>query len=476
MSETLDEQWAEAIQRELATSSLYRYAPMRSQPRGMRLEAEGTISMGGSAEMRKWRVELREAGPTLLLTNAEGHPTATLTLDPDGVWCGREASGDKCRLTCISSRRGSWKALASQRTFSRAVAIDPNDPDFRYLEPLARGLDWSAQRYDICETEAYQKERMRLPEVTTAVAVVGHDRPTYFSQTVRALAKNARIHELPVFVFLDYTENQDATDEQEELAKDLLPGCVVTRRPVNFGCGRNIIDARRQLFDNLGYARVFVFEDDMVPGSQYLFFCERLLDWAMQNYANVGAVQGWNLCVMGPATKQTHLAEVRGTFANWWGYLMHRRAWRSFAPCLYRYEDLFLGAVRYNDRPHRSILDWFKRRDAEPRTERNPGFPVDAAWRASLEAHWRSPATGQDAATEHLFHAAGWVRLAPVVNRGLYIGQRGIHMSPPQFVRDGFSAMQLDEFGETLTFEPVEPGGCTHVQPSPYPGFRYVEA
>jgi len=467
-SKMIDADWVDAVRCEVPLSNLFRYAPARAQPRGLILLAGGGVGMGANNEFVSWEVTTDEHLQVPILKLHRADNCLLLTMNSDGQWCGRDADGGRVHLTCISSRRDRWKQLASQRSFFQGVVVDPDEPNFRYREPLSNRFNWGSHAFHIQE----EVKGVRLPETQVAVAVVAHDRPIYFSQVIKALANNKRIRELPVFVFLDYSPEIGKTDEQEKLVREVLPGCVIVRRPVNFGCGRNIIDARRQLFDNLGYDRAFFFEDDMVPSSTYLTYCERLLDWAEENYTDVGAVQGWNQCVMSPGLKEKHLREVRGTFANWWGYLMSKKCWDTFSPLIYKYEELFLSAERYNQRPHRSIIDWFHRKDEWRRDIPGQKFPVDKIWEAAWKRHFRNPATGQDAATEHLFHRAGWVRLAPTVNRGLYIGKQGIHMNPELFSRDGFDVMNLDEFDEPGEFT----GVCTRVQQETLSGFKHVGA
>ena len=44
------------------------------------------------------------------------------------------------------------------------------------------------------------------------------------------------------------------------------------------------------------------------------------------------------------------------------------------------------------------------------------------------------------------FRQAGWVRLAPVVNRAKYIGKHGIHMNKSYWNKMGFEEINLDLF------------------------------
>lgn len=476
---SIEEQWVQAAAQEMVDSRLFRFAPARSKPRTLEFKEGGVFGVGARGELERWRVELDETlrKPVLRLYGPGDTVLATLTLDyGSGQWCGRDQRDNgHLRLTCITDRRPLWQTLASQRQFSRNLVVDEEDSGFRYQEPLPAQIDWTPYCYDIRE----DTDPGVLPVSKAAIAIVGCDRPSYFTQVTHTCAANEYVQRVPVFVFLDYTPKEHTTDQQEELAKRAFPHCVVVRRPRNFGCGRNLIDARRQLFDNLGYERVFVLEDDMVVSSTYFQFCENLLDWGQTNFDNVGAVQGWTFAVLGVGEKMRAVTKVRATYTNWWGYLMTRAAWDTIATDVYRYEELFLGG-EYGKRPHRSILDWFTRKMKNGVFDRGPRkFPLNKEARRDRERYFKSPPTGQDAVTMHLFERYGWKRLCPIANRGRYIGRQGIHMTSGWFERSGFGAVTLEEYpgdGELRVFEPAEENvdGGTGGDPLNKLGFRYV--
>jgi hypothetical protein len=237
-------------------------------------------------------------------------------------------------------------------------------------------------------------------------------------------------------------------DKQAELCRSLFPQSVIVKRPVNFGCGRNIIDARIQLFTNMKYDYVFMFEDDMVPSDTYMALTTRLMEWAESHYTDVGVVQSWNITHLPVEEKRRILSEVHATYTNWWGYLMKRELWDAIFPDVLEYQELFLGGS-YSGRPHRSIIEWFRMKQ---RTVLPPNldttFPVDDKTRETAKSYFGTPPTGQDAVTMIMAEIRGWKRLATSVNRGEYIGRQGIHMNPRRFIQDGFTAMSNDVFEE----------------------------
>ncbi len=136
--------------------------------------------------------------------------------------------------------------------------------------------------------------------------------------------------------------SEKGAEDHARVTLEHFPDAQVILRDANFGCGRNIIDARRHLFDILEYKQVFVIEDDMILSSSYLQYCLNLMMWANSNYSNIGVVQGWNKCFYSSAEKQKHLREVHPTVTNWWGYLMDSQCWNSIRDEIYEYEKQWL--------------------------------------------------------------------------------------------------------------------------------------
>jgi hypothetical protein len=306
--------------------------------------------------------------------------------------------------------------------------------------------DWSKYEYEISEFV----DKKKLPKSDTAIGIAAATRPEYFEKTVQSIASNPEVEKIPTFLFLDCHPDRrqsQITAQHKVIAKKHLPHCVVVERPVNFGCGRNLIDLRRQLFDVLGYEKVFVLEDDCIIAKNYFKYTQNLLDWADENYSNVGIAQGHNFCVMSSDVKKKHLAKVSATGTNLWAYLMKKECWDSISETLYKFESHYLTAIEYMHRPHKAIRDWFRVLSHDGSMTRGDSpVPLGKTELFTREKFCQTPPTGQDAATNISFWAAGWERVAPVVNRTLYIGKHGIHYTPEQFEADGFGNHALDHY------------------------------
>ena len=436
-----------AICDELVATKKFQYVPATAQPREIEVLQDGQFGFGVSDVIDEWCLDYdeRHKQHTLQL-KLEDVLITTLFLETTGVWKGRSReSNGTVLLRPMPSGYNHWKRLANPVTFYETLQVDDGEKSFRYRENLSPQFDWTPYEWDLRD-RVVQSE---LPQSQVAVALIACDRAAYFGETVESLARNPEIRDLPVFAFFDTPDDatkQPYVEQQIEMFKIAIPNGVVIKRPKNFGCGRNIIDARRQLFDNMGYKRVFIFEDDLVVTPNYINYTLNLFNWADARYSNVGAVQGWNWCDLPKSKKIQALDVVQATYTNWWGYCMSSRCWESIRDQVYKFEDLFLrGAYQY--RPHESIKAWFRlkmsKSCASVGTKPYLSQPELALRKKS---YFDAPATGQDAVTMHLVEAAGWVRLCPLVNRGRYVGQYGIHMTPTMFQQNGFHLIRLDEF------------------------------
>jgi len=464
----------QAIRNELVQASPLTYVPTRGQPFPLTFHDDGTCEGG---PMVSWTVVYGGTStnvPTLLMKNGDGCLQASLTLDKaTGRFKGRERDSNGASACFAQGRKAeAFRLLAEPAEWYKSQQEVTGEAG-NYLkqvevaENTGPQVDWSPFEYNLADVI----DRSKLVQSDTAAALIACDRHPYFQRMVEGLAKNPEIHQMPVFLFLDVPW-RDARKEEVEAHKQIvrthLPHCVIVARPRNYGCGRNIIDARVQLFTNMGYDRVFIFEDDMVPTPQYMKLCQNMLAWALAEYTNVGAVQAWNKCIMSQDAKNQLLNEVHVTYTNWWGYLQTAESWKAIEPMVLQYQNLFLGG-QYSHRPHRTILKFFDQiRSTSPTVLGDRPYVLDGESWNRHRVYFDAPPTGQDAITMHTFEQAGFVRLAPRVNRGVYIGRYGIHMHPRMYERDGFQNVEYVEYPEDVgRMQFVERGRTTIIPSEP---------
>jgi hypothetical protein len=297
----------------------------------------------------------------------------------------------------------------------------------------------------------------------SAVGLIGYNRSAYFRPTLRSLLGNKRIADCDLWCFFDggpYSQQQEyRLILNEELSRSAHAPLAVhlVERTENWGCEKNTIDVWRVLFDQQEYERVFAFEDDMLVSAHYLTLTERLLDWAIDCFSDIGVAQAYNSCHLSEDEKVCRLDDVEVGNPNWWGYLMPRSTWHSIRETLYEYDEEFLtkGGDRRLD--HKRIRNWAiaKLRVALQavvlpanifRGERR--FPRNWDYYGYFEGPF---ATGNDAITALAMTLAGLQKIYPTVNRSRPIGAAGLHCTREYFLAAGLDEIELHEFASDAT-------------------------
>lgn len=440
-----------AVKNELVRIKTFTFVDGASKSRNVTLLEDLSVQDSKNV-LLKWEVlDSKIPGIALLRLYSAGDVlVVTLRVSPEGVWQGRNrlTNGTSQLLGYPINVPLNWRNLADSAAFFRMAVREPKDPSFTYREHLGRQKVWTTEdSWDILQSGNLHSLHRNEGPKSEAIILIGYNRPEYFEKVVQSIAQNPESQKLPVFVFLDKCENTVFTDTMTQTAKEAFNHAYVVRRATNYGCGRNIIDARHQIFTNLGFQRAWVFEDDLVISKDYMAFCTNLMAWADSKYGNVGAVQGWSFCDKDVDWKVNHLDLVDTTYENWWGYLMKKSAWDTMSEFMLQFRDLFLSGL-YSERPHKSIVEHFRkyRKDLPNTVTLREKVPESGKALRERRKYFDNPPSGQDAATMLSFHQTGWQRLAPKVNRGMYIGKQGIHMNESLWKSMKFEDCVLHEF------------------------------
>ena len=264
--------------------------------------------------------------------------------------------------------------------------------------------------------------------------------------------------EIDIHHYLDGGPESLQDDITEVIETSDIPYAEIIRRPENFGVGRQLIGARRDIFDEQGYDRMILMEDDIEPGPSFLTALLRLSDWA-HTFSDVGTVQAWNVHEGDEDDLKHNLDKVVLTNRHFVTYCLTKSVWDAIKPALYEYEERFLldrpYAKRANYRIRFFMRHWMKKKRLV-REGRLLDPPEQAISNPFRRGRLRHTPSSQDSVTSMAIHQAGFVRLALQVPRAYYFGETGVHVTPELFREmdfhlQGHHVWSPDEEPETFT-------------------------
>lgn len=285
----------------------------------------------------------------------------------------------------------------------------------------------------------------------TAILVIGYNRPEYLVQVVSSLEKNPASQSLPFFFVFDGGPQAKQQENINIVKRSTIKHKEIVLRSTSYGCGRNLIDARRMLFDWCEYDRIVFFEDDVVVTPEYINLVLNLDEWAHKNYDNIGFTTAYCGCFLSLPEKLKYLSHV-GVGVSCIGYCIRRGVWNKIKPIIYEYENKFLKDVLYNRRNSQAIRKWLKATydRSKPVVYSNP-FKS----KQNIIAHFihdKSP-TSQDGITMFALLLNGYVPLLTRVNRAVNIGKYGLHFTPSLWEKLGFGKIKLDRFKQDYSLK-----------------------
>lgn len=277
------------------------------------------------------------------------------------------------------------------------------------------------------------------------IALIACNRFEYFKQVVDSLKH--QVKDRNIYLFLDKPLDNSSREGHNEYFQESFSKyncCFSFIRSEHFGCGLNIIDARDTIFQTEAEA-AFIFEDDLIVSSNYIKFTEEMYNKYTRTHFNVGAMQSWSECHLSLEEKKEKTLDVFSTYENLWGYLLSKRCWEDIKPLVMEYANLFLKKnADYRQRPHQEIYKWLLLQHIK-----HPRFLYPLSYINNKEEeigrinYMKQFITGQDAVTIHSMYIKGYVRLATIVNRGKYIGERGVHKNPAMFKQMGYDKIEM---------------------------------
>ncbi len=286
----------------------------------------------------------------------------------------------------------------------------------------------------------------------TAIFTASFNRPDLMQELLGGLANNIDdLEGIDVHHYVDGGPKAKQSEIEAIIKESGVPYTSIVLREENYGVGRNLIGARRDLFDVHGYERVILIEDDLIPGPNFIKTTLSLADWARE-YADIGMVQVWNLPQQPVSVDD--LDVVVPTHEHFYTYCIDVEVWNEIKETLYEYERRYLEGVSYAKKDWRAIRKRFmKPRYSKLRTIRqgktllnaNHSHPPPFGPRLK-----RTVPTGQDAITALALWEKGFVRLATLAPRAVMKGVDGVHSTAKVFEQLGLNAQADYEWNQPV--------------------------
>ncbi|MAH29871.1 MAG: hypothetical protein CL959_04245 [Euryarchaeota archaeon] len=286
----------------------------------------------------------------------------------------------------------------------------------------------------------------------TAIFTASFNRPDLMQELLGGLANNIDdLEGIDVHHYVDGGPSAKQNEIESIIKESSIPYTSIVLREENYGVGRNLIGARRDLFDVHGYERVILIEDDLIPGPNFIKTTLSLADWARE-YDDIGMVQVWNLPQ--ESVSEDDIDVVVPTHEHFYTYCIDVEVWNEIKDTLYEYERRYLQGVSYAKKDWRSIRKRFmKPRYSKLRTIRRGKALLDAEhphpppFGPRLK---RTVPTGQDAITALALWQKGFVRLATLAPRAVMKGVDGVHSTAKVFEQLGLNAQANHEWNQPV--------------------------
>ena len=309
-------------------------------------------------------------------------------------------------------------------------------------------------------------------ELKSAILLLGFNRTDYFSQVLSSLEKNQAAYEHDLHVYVDGGPEASQAEIKQLIANSKFPDATIVCRANNWGIGRHLIDARRRLFDEQGYDRILLLEDDLVLGEHYVDTVFSVADWASK-YDDIGTITAYHINehpIQQQKSQENHLI---ATNRHFWGYVITRKVWDEIKHIIYRFEQKYLVKSTYTNRAHRRIRWFFMAKwiNKQRQMKDNRLVPDSCVTPPFPRIPFRI-ATSQDAITALALWHHGYHRITTRVSRAEYVGIEGYSFSPEVYQSQGFDKQNLGDYAHLqtpaeFTFIDVDSQG-NPLKPTPY--------
>jgi len=295
----------------------------------------------------------------------------------------------------------------------------------------------------------------------SAILLLGFNRTDYFQQVLSSLEKNSAAFNHDLHVYLDGGPKAKQQAIVDIVNSSQFENVTFVLRDRNWGIGRHLIDARRTLFDELGYDRILLLEDDMVLAPTYVETVFSISDWSAK-YDDVGTVMAYNINHNPVKSQMQQMNQVISTNRHFWGYVITKKVWDEIKHIIYEFEQKYLLKYTYTNRPHRRIRWFFMRKWLSRGRQKKQNCLVSSdCVVAPFPKFPFNVATSQDAITALALWHHGYSRITTRVSRAEYVGVEGYSFSPEVYESQGFDNQNLidfSSFGDVDNYEFINKG------------------
>lgn len=280
----------------------------------------------------------------------------------------------------------------------------------------------------------------------SAILLLGFNRTDYFQQVLSSLENNVDAFNHDLHVYLDGGPKSKQEEIVDLVKSSKFENVTYVMRDSNWGIGRHLIDARRTLFDQLGYDRILLLEDDMVLAPTYVETVFAISDWSSK-YDDIGTVMAYNINHDSEDLQIQQMNQVIATNRHFWGYVITKKVWDEIKHIIYEFEQNYLLKYTYTNRPHRRIRWFFMRKWLSKGRAKKQNCLVssDLVVAPFPKLPFRV-ATSQDAITALALWHHGYSRITTRVSRAEYVGIEGYSFSPEVYESQGFNNQNLLDF------------------------------
>ena len=256
---------------------------------------------------------------------------------------------------------------------------------------------------------------------TIGIGIISFNRPKCLARLLESLEQQTRLDEVDFHLWQDGAQNRFshrhcAHPNQIKAAINAfaeadLPSKETYIHEANVGTAINQFSAIEYMTANYEY--VIILEDDVVLSPFYVRLARVMFGQVKDRPGIFSVSLGFKRrCEKGEV--EQNLGKVVFGRPHFWDMCMVAERWERA-------------------RPH--FMEYYRLVEKVDYGKRNP-LPI---LRLFLAKGWPHGATSQDSGRDMACHAAGMRRCATVVNRGISIGQQGIHWTPAAFEAKGYA-------------------------------------